>query len=162
MRKEHKVTTEITINAQSQELYNYLRILKNQDKFNKWAATDTNRQIETTGVDGTVGYIYAWTGNRSAGKGAKEILSLTEGKEIVSEIRFEKPMKTSAQITMNLEDLGNNQTKVRWTNSGELPIPFNIMIPFFEKNFAKDMNESMLKLKTIFENNAFKNFRNDN
>lgn len=152
IKKEHYVKVQTLINAPSQDVFNYLKMLKNQEKFNKWAAADKNRIVVEKGIDGTVGYIFSWSGDKSAGKGEKEILSLTEGKEIVSEIRFEKPMKTSAIIIMKTEDLGNNQTKVTWINSGKLSYPINIMIPFAEKNFAKDMNESLLKLKDIFEN----------
>jgi len=153
MRKNHFASTEITINTPSEKVFDFVRLLKNQEKFNKYAAKDQNRIVTETGIDGTVGYIFTWSGDRSAGKGEKEILTIDEGKEITSEIRFEKPMKTSATIVMKTIALGNNQTKVIWSNAGELPIPFNVMIPFFEKNFTKDMNESLQKLKSILENN---------
>jgi hypothetical protein len=37
MKKEHHVIREITINALQQKMYDFLKYLKNQDKFNKWA-----------------------------------------------------------------------------------------------------------------------------
>jgi len=40
MRKEHYVNREIIINAPLQKVFNFLRMLKNQEQFNKWAKTD--------------------------------------------------------------------------------------------------------------------------
>jgi hypothetical protein len=36
-------------------------------------------------------------------------------------------------------------------NTGKLPYPINIMIPMAEKKFPKDMDESLVVLKSIFE-----------
>src|SRR5438105_2919988 len=95
MKKEHYVNREIVVNAPRQKVFDFLRLLKNQEKFNKWAKTDEGRQEEFKGADGTVGFIYAWSGNKSAGKGEKEIKNIIEGKRIETEIRFEKPMRIS-------------------------------------------------------------------
>jgi len=60
-------------------------------------------------------------------------------------------MKTSASIIMETESLSDNQTKVTWSNAGTLKYPLNIMIPMFEKMFAKDMDISLSTLKNILE-----------
>jgi hypothetical protein len=76
-----------------------------------------------------VGFIIAWSGDKKAGVGEKEIISLVEGESIETEIRFVKPMKTSARIIMELESLADNETKVSWSNTGKRLFPINIMIP---------------------------------
>ena len=58
MKKEHYVNREIIINAPRQKVFDFLKLLKNQDQFNKWAMADTDRKKEFKGTDGTVGYIY--------------------------------------------------------------------------------------------------------
>ena len=151
MKKEHYVNREIIINAPRQKVFDFLKLLKNQDKFNKWAAADKNRKEELKGTDGTVGYIYAWSGNKSAGQGEKEIKNLIEGERIETEIRFVKPMRVSACVIMETESLPNNQTKVIWSNAGTLKYPINIMIPMMERHVAKDMDSSLLTLKNILE-----------
>jgi hypothetical protein len=89
MKKEHYVKREIVINAPAQKAFDFLKLLKNQEQFNKWAtAGKANRQEEFKGTDGTVGFVYAWSGEKSAGQGEKEIMSLEEGKKIETEIRF--------------------------------------------------------------------------
>ena len=151
MKKEHYVKTEIIIHAPQQKVFDYLKLLKNQDKFNKHAMADANRNFEYKGTDGTVGFVIAWKGNKDAGEGEKEIIELIEGKRIETEIRFVKPMVTSARIVMELESLTDNQTKVTWSNAGAFTYPINIMIPMMEKHVAKDMDSSLAALKEILE-----------
>jgi hypothetical protein len=152
MRREHYVNREIIIDAPRQKVFDFLKLLKNQDQFNKWAKTDKDRKEETKGTDGTVGFIYSWSGNKSAGQGEKEIMNIVEGKRIETEIRFVKPMRISAYVVMETESLSDNQTKVTLSNGGKLNYPLNIMIPIAEKNFAKDLDFSLSTLKNILEN----------
>lgn len=152
LKKQHYVNREIVINAPRQQVFDYLRFLKNQDRFNKWAKTNPDRKIETKGTDGTVGYVYAWSGNREAGQGAKEIKNIVEGKRIETEIRFTKPMNVSASVIMETEALSDHHTKVNFINTGALKYPLNIMIPLAERNFAKDLDSSLVILKNILEN----------
>ena len=126
-------------------------MLKNQDEFNTGAMEDPDRKREFKGTDGTVGYIYSWSGNKNAGEGEKEIKNIIEGRSIETEIRFVKPMTATASIIMETESLSDNQTKVIWSNAGTLKYPVNIMIPMMEKSVAKDMDSSLSTLKNILE-----------
>lgn len=152
MKKDHYVKREIVINAPLQQVFGFLKLLKNQDQFNKWATTDKlNRKEEFKGTDGTVGFIYSWSGNKNAGQGEKEIKNIVEGKKIETEIRFVKPMRVTSYTIMETEFLSENETKVYLINGGKLKYPINLMIPMAEKNFAMDMDESLGKLKNILE-----------
>lgn len=157
MKKEHYVRREIVINAPRQKVFDFLRLLKNQDQFNKWATADKkNRKEEFKGRDGTVGFIYSWSGNKKAGAGEKEIINIVEGKRIETEIRFIKPMRVSASVIFETESLpgANNdrdQTRVTLINTGKLKYPLNLMIPMAERNFPKDMDASLSTLKNILE-----------
>ena len=151
MKKEHYVKREIIIDAPREKVFGYLRLLKNQDAFNEHAMTDAGRERAFKGIDGTVGYVYSWSGDKSAGVGEKEIISITEGERIETEIRFIKPMVTSARIIMETESVPGNRTKVSWSNAGRLNYPVNIMIPMMERSVAKGMDASLLNLKKILE-----------
>jgi len=151
MKKEHYVKRDIIINAPRQKVFDYIKLLKNQDAFNKHAMTARDREREFKGTDGTVGYIYAWKGNKDAGEGEKEIKNIIEGKSIETQIRFVKPMRAIANIIMDTESLSDIQTKVYWSNAGILNYPLNILVPMLEKNVAKDMDISLLNLKNILE-----------
>ena len=151
MKREHYVKREIIINAPRQKVFDYLKLLKNQDEFNKHAMAGPDRKREFKGTDGTVGYIYAWSGDKNAGEGEKEIKNIIEGKSIETEIRFVKPMSAVASIIMETESLSDNQTKVTWSNAGTLKYPLNILIPMVEKSLPKGMDSSLVTLKNILE-----------
>jgi hypothetical protein len=151
MKKEHYVKREIIINAPRQKVFDYIKLLKNQDEFNKNAMAGPDREKVFKGTDGTVGYIYAWSGNKNAGVGEKEIKSIVEGQSIETEIRFVKPMAATASIIMGTESLSDNQTKVIWSNAGTLKYPVNILIPMMEKHVVKDMDTGLSTWKNILE-----------
>src|SRR6185503_13769318 len=118
MKKTHYVKREIIINAPVQKVFDYVKLLRNQDEFNKNAMAGGDRKKEFKGTDGTAGYIYSWSGDKSAGVGEKEIKNIIEGKSVEMEIRFVKPMAATASIIMETESLSDNQTKVSWSNAG--------------------------------------------
>ena len=71
---DYNITRSIIINKPQQEVFDYIKLLKNQEKFSKWVMTDPNMKTTFTGTDGTVGCIYAWDSeNKQAGKGEQEI-----------------------------------------------------------------------------------------
>ena len=151
IKKEHYVKREIVINAPVQKVFDFLKLLKNQDKFNKWAKEDPTRNWEYKGTDGTIGFVISWNGNRKVGEGAKEIMNIIEGKRIETQIRFIRPMTTTADVIFETESISDNKTKVSMINSGKMNYPMNIFIPLAEKNFPKDMDESLNTLKSILE-----------
>jgi hypothetical protein len=154
MKKEYSIKSEIVINAPRQKIFDFLKHLKNQDKFNKWAKADPNRVWEYRGIDGTVGFIIAWKGNKDAGEGEKEIINLIDGEIIETEIRFVKPMRITSRINLETTSISNTQTRVAMINSGSMKWPMNLFIPMGEKNFPKDMDSSLATLKGILENNS--------
>src|SRR5687767_15728194 len=96
MKREHYVKREIIINAPRQKVFDYLKLLKNQDKFNKHAMAGPDRKRDYKGTDGTVGFIYAWSGNKKAGEGEKQIKKIMDGERIETEIRFVNTLVATA------------------------------------------------------------------
>ncbi|WP_428327945.1 SRPBCC family protein [Mucilaginibacter sp.] len=150
-KKNHYVKREIVIQAPLQKVFDYIRFLQNQESFNTNSMEDVTREKSFQGNDGTVGYIYAWKGNKDAGEGEKEILAIDADKSLEMEIRFVKPMKATARIIMETESLSVNETKLSWSNAGSLPVPINLFIPKMRKHVAKDMEKSLLILKSLLE-----------
>jgi hypothetical protein len=150
-KKEHSVKREIIINAPLQKVFDYLRLLKNEDDWNKNEKTDPNKKQEFRGKDGTVGFIIAFSGNKNVGVGEKEIMNIIEEKRIEIEMRFVKPLTFTATLIMDTESLSDNKTKVNFSHTGTLQYPLSIMIPIFEKMFAKQMDISSSNLKNVLE-----------
>ena len=151
MKKGYKTYSEIIINIPRQKVYDYLKQIKNQDNFNKWVMIDPNMKKEFKGTDGTIGFIYAWNGNKEGGEGEQEIKALEEGKNIKMEIRFVRPFAGIAYAEMTTESLSDNQTKATWRTASKMKYPLNIMLPFIVKMLEKDMGTSLTTLKNILE-----------
>ena len=106
-----------------------------------------------TGVDGEVGAISYWNGNKDVGEGEQEITKIVEGKRVEGELRFMKPFKSTSDSYLDLVELGNGKTKVTWGFKGESKFPMTIMMLFMnmDKAVGKDFEEGLLNLKSILE-----------
>jgi hypothetical protein len=151
IRKGYNIQREIIINSPQHRVFGYLRFLKNWDNFNERAVADPNREVEFRGTDGAAGFIYAWKGNSKVGEGEKEIMSVSEGKKIDTEIRFIKPFAVVGHSNMVTEPMPNDHTKVIFSNASTLKYPLNFLLLFVEKGIAKDMEISLSTLKNILE-----------
>ena len=51
-KKEYTLEREITINKPKQEVFDYVKLLKNQDHYSKWVMMDPNMKKDFKGTDG--------------------------------------------------------------------------------------------------------------
>lgn len=153
VKKGYFVQRDITIHQSKETVFDYLRYLKNQDYFSKWVMTDPDKKTSFKGIDGTVGCIYAWDGNKKAGKGEQEIIQLKEGEYIDIEVRFERPFKAIANTPFSLAALPSGATKVTWSMRSAMNYPMNfvLLIMNMEKMLGADMEESLANVKKILE-----------
>ena len=151
IKKEYKVEKEITINKPKQEVYDYVKYLKNQNNYSYWASLDSNMQKTFTGTDATVGFISAWKGNKDVGMGEQEIIKIEEGKQIDYALRFKEPWESNANSYMATEEAGPNATKVKWAIYGTSKYPMNIMNPFMDGMIGKDLQTGLNNLKKLLE-----------
>lgn len=152
MKKEYIVEREIFIKKPRQEVFNYVKCLKNQDSFSKWIMIDPEIKKEFKGADGTVGFVYAWdSDNKDVGKWDQEIKSITEGEKIEYEIRFIKPFEGVGTTHLSIESISEDQTKVKWGMKGKNTYPFNLMNLFIGNMLGKDLETSLTTLKHILE-----------
>lgn len=154
VEKDYAVEREITINKSKQEVFDYIKFLKNQDNFSKWSTMDPNMKKTYRGTDGTVGFVSAWESNdENVGVGEQEIKKIVEGERIDFELRFIKPFEATEPAFMSTETVSENQTKVKWGFSGHMNYPMNIMMLFmdFEKMIGDDLQTGLGNLKTVLE-----------
>jgi hypothetical protein len=152
-KKSYTIQRDIIIDKPKQDVFNYLKFLRNQDHYSKWVMTDPKMKKTFTGTDGTVGFIYAWDGNKKAGQGEQEITGIKEGEKLDVEIRFVRPFSGVAQTPFTTTTLSANQTKVTWGMSSTMKYPMNIMLLFMnmEKILGKDLEISLVNMKNILE-----------
>jgi len=153
-KKDYEVEREITINKPKEEVFDYLKYLKNQDNYSKWATMDPDMKKTYRGTDGTVGFVSAWeSDNKDVGKGEQEIRKITEGERIDFELRFFEPFESTEPAYMSTESVSENQTKVKWGFNGHMDYPMNIMMLFmdFEKMIGDDLDTGLKNLKSVLE-----------
>jgi hypothetical protein len=108
---------------------------------------------EFTGTDAQPGFVNKWWGNKKVGEGEQEILSITEGKSVTTELRFIKPFKSLAKAEMTTEAVDANSTKVSWGFESNMNYPMNIMKLFMNMSemVGKDFSIGLQNLKTLME-----------
>ncbi|MGN6293708.1 MAG: SRPBCC family protein [Chitinophagaceae bacterium] len=155
-KKECNIIREISIHKSKQRVFDYIKLLKNQDYYNKWVMTDPNMKKEFRGTDGTAGFVYAWNGNKQAGEGEQEITKVVEGELVDSEVRFVRPFKSVAHATFTTSAISNDQTLVKWHITTGMGYPMNVMLLFMnmDKMMGKDMEISLGNLKKLLEGNG--------
>jgi hypothetical protein len=151
VKKEYTVEREIIINKPQREVFDYVRFLKNQDNYNKWTRMDPNMKKDFRGIDGTVGFVYAWDGNSDAGQGEQEIKDIRDGVSVDVELRFKRPFESTASAPFVTSALSPGQTSLKWGMKGKNPYPLNFMNLFMDKILGKDLESSLDTLKLILE-----------
>lgn len=150
--KEYSIKREITVNKPSQEVYDYVKFVRNQEHYSKWVMMDPGAKKESKGTDGAVGFVYAWDSQmKEVGKGEEEIVGLDNGRKVKLEIRFIKPFESTAFTEMNTDALSANQTKVTWEMSGTSKYPMNLMNMFMDGMLGGDLEKSLQTLKGVLE-----------
>lgn len=151
---KYSVVREVTINKPKQEVFDYVKYLKNQNNYSVWAKTDPAMKKEFAGEDGTVGFISAWeSANPDVGKGEQKILKIAEGERIDYELHFIEPFEATDFAYMTTEAVSENQTKIKWGFFGESKYPMNLMMLFMdmEKMLAPDLQNGLNNLKVLLE-----------
>ena len=151
--KAYAIEREIVIDKPSEMVFNYVKLVKNQEQFNVWVMKDPNVKITYKGIDGTKGFVSAWEGNKQAGKGEQEIKEITEGKSIHLELRFEKPFKNVGQTYFIVSKITANQSNLKWQMAGKNSFPMNLMNLFIDNLLGKDLVKSLANIKNKLEKN---------
>jgi uncharacterized protein YndB with AHSA1/START domain len=126
-RTAFSLEREIVIKRPRSIVFDYLKLLKNQDNYGKWVMIDPAMKKSFSGEDGRVGFIYAWESkNKKVGQVQQEITSIREPERIELEFRFLKPFPSTAHSTIEVVELSNQETKVKWTYRGN-PSPHYIL-----------------------------------
>jgi len=151
--KDIKATREIVVNKPVAEVFNYIKYLKNQQHYSKWATLDPNIKNEFRGTDGAIGFVNSWEGNKKVGVGEQEITGIADGKSLTTELRFIKPFKSVAKAVMTTEAAGSNATKVSWGFDSKMNYPMNVMKLFMnmEKAIGNDFSTGLTNLKALLE-----------
>jgi hypothetical protein len=153
-KREYTVAREITINQPKQDVFNYIKYLKNQDNYSVWVMMDPGMKKDYQGIDGTVGFSSAWNSdNKKVGQGSQMITWIEQNEEITTAIHFIKPFEGKAKATMATTATTKSQTKVTWAFNSKMAYPMNIMLLFMnmDKMIGGDLETGLANLKNVLE-----------
>lgn len=154
-KKDYAVIRTVEIEQPSDVVFNYLKLLKNQDNFSTWGQMDPQMKKTFRGEDGTVGFVSRWESeNKEVGVGEQEITAIKEGERIDFELRFEKPFESTSPAYFIIKTITPNRTEVVWGFEGHMSYPMNLMLVFMdmEEMLGKDLQEGLNNLKKNLEN----------
>lgn len=153
-KTEYSIQREIIINKPVQQVFDFIKYLKNQQYYNKWVMADPDVKRNYTGTDGTAGFIATWDSeNKQVGKGEQEIKKIKEGERIYWEIRFIKPFEGKAGSYMITESVSANETRIIWVFEGMRSYMLKVMhlILNLKKVLGNDLQTSLTNLKAVLE-----------
>lgn len=154
VKKDYNISREITILKPGEEVFNYVKYLKNQENYSVWSKIDPDMKKEYRGIDGTVGFVSAWDSKvKDAGKGEQEIIKIADNERIDCELRFIWPMESKDHIFMLTQSVNDSTTLVKWGFDGKMDYPMNLVLLFinFDAMIGPDLEKGLDNLKVIME-----------
>jgi hypothetical protein len=146
------IEASVVINRPKEQVFEYVKYVKNQDNFSVWNRMDPDMKKEYRGTDGQVGFVYAWDSskNRNVGAGEQEIKMISDH-SVAFELRFLRPMQDVAQSRITTEAVSPSETKVTWSFFSNMKFPMNIMKPAVKSMLGKSLQKSLTDLKILLE-----------
>lgn len=149
--KDFTISVSTTINKPQEVVFDYVKMIKNQEKYSVWVMKDPNVKIEYTGIDGTVGAKSSWVSlDDNVGVGSQQITKITD-ERIDIDIHFEKPMKGDDSGATIVEAISDNQTKLTSEFYGHADYPMNLMSLVFTGFLKKDIAQNLANVKKNLE-----------
>lgn len=154
VKKSYFVERKITINQPEHEVFDYVKFLKNQNKFSKWATMDPAMKQSYRGTDGMPGFVSTWESDlKDVGKGEQTIVKVTDGERIDYDLHFIEPFEGKAQAYLTTDFASDTSTLVTWGFVSKMNYPMNIMLLFMdmEAMVGNDLSAGLSNLKRILE-----------
>lgn len=143
------------ISANRQETFEYFKNLENHEDFNVWLNQDPDANIWYEGTPGEIGYKMHWkSSNNRVGEGTQEIITLNENESIEYKVDFVEPQSIQANLIVQIEDNGPNESKVTWQMKGEIPYPWNLSLLFkdIEGQIGLDLEKGLKNASPLIVN----------
>jgi Polyketide cyclase / dehydrase and lipid transport len=148
--KVYNVEKTIVISKPVPDVMAKVGDLNYYSQWNPWQQTDPTVKNTITGTPKTPGHKYAWVGKK-VGVGSLTLNS-SDDKHIHFDLEFLKPFKSKAKDNWMFEPWGEEETKITWQNSGQLPWPIaSLMGPMIVKNLNHQFEQGLGNLKKMCE-----------
>ncbi len=153
MNKSYHIERSVTIDTPANEIFDYIKYLKDMDSYSYWSKIDPGMRRRYDGTDGTVGFVAYWSGNSEVGKGHQVITAIKDNTGIEYEIVYQEPRQSSVKSSMIVVPIDRETAKVTWSMDGIMNYPLNIMLPLLDMNrvLGEKLEAGLQNLKSIMD-----------
>lgn len=150
--KRFTIIREVVVARPAREVFGFMKLLRNQERYSTYAQADPAMKIEYRGTDGTVGASVSWdSADRNVGRSEQEIKAIEDGKRIEIEIRFQWPFQSTDPLVTEIEALSPDRTRIRNIYRGKIRYPYNLLVWWVMAKIRENMQLSLDNAKAVLE-----------
>ncbi|MGE0341302.1 MAG: SRPBCC family protein [Xanthobacteraceae bacterium] len=150
--RRYVVTREVVVKKPAREVFDFMKLLKNQERYSTYAQADPAMKIQYAGTDGTPGATVSWDSkDKNVGKSEQEIKTLEDGRKIEIEIRFERPFQSTDPLLTEIEAIDANTSRIRNTYRSKIRYPYNLLVWWVMAKVRENMQASLDNAKSVLE-----------
>lgn len=151
----YTVERSLTIDAPAQRIYDQIADFHNWTRWSPWEEVDPAMERTYSGAESGTGAVYAWSGNRKAGRGRMTIVDTSQPSKVQIDLEFEKPWKARNDTVFLVEPEGSG-SRVTWSMTGRKTFMTKVMGIFtsMDKLVGGDFEKGLARLKGIAEQQA--------
>ncbi|MEZ4846181.1 MAG: SRPBCC family protein [Bdellovibrionota bacterium] len=150
MPKSYVVERSIEIHAIQDDVFDWVADFSKWKQWSPWFEYEPNATYQYSGEMGMKDSSIRWDG-KIVGRGTMTLDKIEPHHHLFMTLMFETPHRTKAQAVLAFEPVGE-QTKVTWTNQGDLEYPMGRLFgPFLKDMIGKDILKGLEKLKVHAE-----------
>lgn len=154
--KQYTVSASTTINKPQKEVFDYVKLIRNQENYSVWILADPNLKPTYHGTDGTVGFTASWNSQddgigEDVGEGSQTITGIIEGERLDVDLNFIRPFEGKQKAATIVTPISASQTKVTSEFYGNDPYPMNLMSLIGKPMLRDAQQQNMQNLKAILE-----------
>jgi hypothetical protein len=150
--RTYTVSVSETIGRPKEKVFDFVRMLSNQSKYNVWMMPDPNVKLELVGTDGTEGVVQKWDSQvEEVGAGEQRITALTP-ERMDLEINILRPFAGKLKVANLFKSKDGNSTVLTSEFYSDASWPMNLPAYFFGRKVIEEAEAKNLKnIKTLLE-----------
>lgn len=147
--KEYKVKRSMIVNANDSIAHAYISNFSKWKVWSPWAEMDPSAKYNITGQDGMAGAVQSWDGEKT-GKGSMTLTEV-EPSLVKYDLAMVEPFESESMGFFELENAGENKTKVTWTDMGDIPFLQRAIFTFMsmEKMMGPQFERGLFKIDSV-------------
>ncbi len=148
---KYEVLVSTTIRQPQRIVFDYVKLIKNQEHYSVWVMQDTTSKMMYEGTDGTVGFTASWNStNDNVGEGSQTITKI-DSNRIDVDLHFIRPFEGHDKAATILKAINDSTTEVSAVFYGNASYPMNIMSVIGKKIIRDAETQNLTNLKKILE-----------